>query len=190
MLEVPPVKTPKQSPKMSPKKVHPKKDNEQGGSPKLSPPSGSPKISPKNVSPKPSPKKLKAAKDQSGSAGPSPKLPAKKILGTKNTNAENIPLVNEDVNRGGEPAPVAVPNSSPSRLRRSGLGEVRRSSTFDEIKEDAEIVLTNGEGTVVNGGKAKEKQVVDSPDEPHLGLLDEIREETDENDSLPPGSYS
>ena len=182
MLEVPPVKTPKQSPKMSPKKVHPKKDNEQGGSPKLSPPSGSPK----NASPKPSPKKLKAAKDPS--PGPSPKLPAKKILGSKNINAENLPLVGQDVNRGGEPAPVAVPNSSPSRPRRSGLGEVRRSSTFDEIKEDAELVLTND--TVVNGGKAKEKQVVDSPDEPHLGLLDEIREETDENDSLPPGSYS
>ena len=184
MLEVPPVKTPKQSPKMSPKKVHPKKDNEQGGSPKLSPPSGSPK----NASPKPSPKKLKAAKDPS--PGPSPKLPAKKILGSKNINAENIPLVGEDVNRGGEPAPFVVPNSSPSRPRRSGLGEVRRSSTFDEIKEDAELVLTNGADTVVNGGKAKEKQVVDSPDEPHLGLLDEIREETDENDSLPPGSYS
>ena len=184
MLEVPPVKTPKQSPKMSPKKVHPKKDNEQGGSPKLSPPSGSPK----NASPKPSPKKLKAAKDPSGSAGPSPKLPAKKILGSKNINTENIPLVGEDVNRGGDPAPVAVPNSSPSRPRRSGLGEVRRSSTFDEIKEDTELVLTND--TVINGGKAKEKQVVDSPDEPHLGLLDEIREETDENDSLPPGSYS
>ena len=62
MLEVPPVKTPKQSPKMSPKKVHPKKDNEQGGSPKLPPPSGSPKISPKNASPKPSPKKLRQLK--------------------------------------------------------------------------------------------------------------------------------
>ena len=182
MLEVPPVKTPKQSPKMSPKKVHPKKDNEQGGSPKLSPPSGSPKISPKNASPKPSPKKLKAAKDPSGSAGPSPKLPAKKILGSKSVNDENLPLVGEDVKYGGEAAPIAVPKSSPSRLR--------RSSTFDEIKEDAELILTNGTGTVVNGGKAKEKQALDAPDEPHIGLLDEIREETDENDSLPPGSYS
>ena len=178
MLEVPTVKTPKQSPKMSPKKVHPKKDNEQNGSPKLSPPTGSPK----NASPKPSPKKLKAAKDPSGSAGPSPKLSAKKILGTKNGIDENIPLVGEDqVNSGGEQSPIAVPKSSPSRLR--------RSSTFDEIKEDSELILTNGTGTVVNGGKAKEKQVVDPPaDEPHQVLLDEIREETDENDSLPPGS--
>ena len=178
MLEVPTVKTPKQSPKMSPKKVHPKKDNEQNGSPKLSPPTGSPK----NASPKPSPKKLKAAKDPSGSAGPSPKLPAKKILGTKNGNNENIPLVGEYVNAGGEQSPITVPKSSPSRLR--------RSSTFDEIKEDSELILTNGTGTVDNGGKAKEKQVDDDApdDEPHQVLLDEIREETDENDSLPPGS--
>ena len=178
MLEVPTVKTPKQSPKMSPKKVHPKQDNEQNGSPKLSPPTGSPK----NASPKPSPKKLKAAKDPSGSAGPSPKLPAKKILGTKNGNNENIPLVGEYVNAGGEQSPITVPKSSPSRLR--------RSSTFDEIKEDSELILTNGTGTVDNGGKAKEKQVDDDApdDEPHQVLLDEIREETDENDSLPPGS--
>ena len=188
MLEVPPVKTPKQSPKMSPKKVHPKKDKEQGGSPKLSPQSGSPKLSPKNASPKPSPKKLKAAKDPPGSGAPSPKLPAKKILVNKNINAENIPTLGKDVPV--PPTPTAVPNSSPSRLRRSGLGEVCRSSTFDEIKEDAELDLTNEESTKVDGGKAKDRKVADALEEPHLGLLDEIKEETDENDSLPPGSYS
>ena len=174
MLEVPPVKTPKQSPKMSPKKVHPKKDNEQGGSPKLPPPTGSPKISPKNGSPKPSPKKLKAAKDPSGSAGTSPKLPAKKILGNKINNEENIP---GEVNH--EAIAIAVPKTSPSRLR--------RSSTFDEIKEDVELVLTNGTGSEV---KPKENRL-EAEEEPHIiELLDEIREETDENDSLPPGSYS
>ena len=175
MLEVPPMKTPKQSPKMSPKKSHPKKDNEQAGSPKLPPPTGSPKISPKNGSPKPSPKKLKAAKDPSGSAGASPKLPAKKILGNKINNEENIP---GEVNHVGEA--IAVPKTSPSRLR--------RSSTFDEIKEDVELVLTNGTGSEV---KPKENRLEAAPEEPHvIELLDEIREETDENDSLPPGSYS
>ena len=169
------MKTPKQSPKMSPKKSHPKKDNEQAGSPKLPPPTGSPKISPKNGSPKPSPKKLKAAKDPSGSAGASPKLPAKKILGNKINNEENIP---GEVNHVGGATAIAVPKTSPSRLR--------RSSTFDEIKEDVELVLTNGTGSEV---KPKENRL-EAEEEPHIGLLDEIREETDENDSLPPGSYS
>ena len=173
------MKTPKQSPKMSPKKSHPKKDNEQAGPQKLPPPTGSPKISPKNGSPKPSPKKLKAAKDPSGSAGASPKLPAKKILGNKINNEENIP---GEVNH--EAIAIAVPKTSPSRLR--------RSSTFDEIKEDVELVLTNGAGSEVNVGKAKENRLKAAPEEePHIiELLDEIREEADENDSLPPGSYS
>ena len=169
MLVVPKVKTPKQSPKMSPKKSHPKTENNEGGAPSLSPANGSPKNSPKNTSPKPSPKKLKPAKDP-GSAGQSPKLPAKKILGSKNPN---ILSGAENPKQAVEVAPIAVPKSSPSRLR--------RGSTFDEIKEEGEIALANGTDTESKGGKATKLE--ESPDEPHVGHLDEIREEADESES-------
>ena len=167
-MVVPKVKTPKQSPKISPKKSHPKTENNEGGAPSLSPANGSPK----NTSPKRSPKKLKPAKDP-GSAGQSPKLPAKKILGSKNPNVENIPSGAENPKQGVEVAPIAVPKSSPSRLR--------RGSTFDEIKEEGEVGLANGTDTDPKGGKATKLE--DSPGEPQVGHLDEIREEADESES-------
>ena len=171
-MVVPKVKTPKQSPKISPKKSHPKTENNEGGAPSLSPANGSPKNSPKNTSPKPSPKKLKPAKD-TGSAGQSPKLPAKKILGSKNQNVENIPSGAENPKQGVEVAPIAVPKSSPSRLR--------RGSTFDEIKEEGEVGLANGTDIDPKVGKATKLE--DSPGEPQVGHLDEIREEADESES-------
>ena len=72
-----------------------------------------------------------------------------------------------------QPGPIAVPKSSPSRLR--------RGSTFDEIKEEGEVGLANGTDTESKGGKATKLE--ETPGEPHVGHLDEIREEADETES-------